>query len=58
MVHIHRYSNGAFLWLWAGEHRDYDFTSGEFRSSDVTIGGHRFEVVKRIAGTCVEFEPT
>ena len=25
---------GAFQW--AGEHRDYDFTSGEFRSSDVT----------------------
>ena len=36
---------GAFQW--AGEHRDYDF-SGEFRSSDVTIGEHRFEVVKII----------
>ena len=33
----------------AGEHRDYDFTSDEFRSSDVTIGDHRFEVVKMIA---------
>ena len=32
-----------------GEHRDYNFTSCEFRSSDVTIGDHRFEVVKRIA---------
>ena len=36
------------VFQWAGEHRDYDFTSGEFRSSNVTIGEHRFEVVKTI----------
>ena len=51
MKYCNRINSGASGALqWAGEHRDYDFTGGEFRSSDVTIGDRRFEAVEIIKG--------
>ena len=51
MKYCNRINSGASGALqWAGGHRDYDFTGGEFRSSDVTIGDRRFEVVEIIKG--------